>query len=353
MKEMLILPSQVTLGASMAPEKRLPRPSMIVRVYSIQLRTLGPLVIQNFPGIPLEGAFTAGLREVSCACRTTAAVAGCPLGRRCALHLLGRPLAEHFTGLPRRSDTPPAPVILRPRFAQGTYPQGAILQVEVVLIGDASLEWTLAGLAAAGRHGIGPTRRTSDGGRFEIAGVDVIGPHGVQPLWQRPTFQSSDETSWRFPSDFLASEDEIDWQSGGEILFRTPTPLPSDRAKHSLRFRDLVSAASRHISLLEIAYTKQHHFNREKHDELCRAAEDVDLGESDCEWVTWTRYSSRQDRTFDIQGWLGRACYRGDLQPFLPLLRLGSLVHITGHAIRGCGEIALGRSGAHSQRPCG
>lgn len=313
---------------------------MLLHLYRVRLRTLGPLAVRNLAGIPLEGAFTAGLRAISCACRSPETQARCPLARRCALHLLARPRGEHFAALPKRFNPPPAPVVLRPRFAEGLHPSGALLDVEVVLIGEAQLEWVVAGLAAAGRQGIGPTRHQQQGGRFEIAEVEAIGPGGAGPLWERSRSGPAGEMGWRFPRDFQRAP-EGSWEDGGRVHFRTPTAFGMHRGKPSLRFSDLVRAASQHVSILEIAYTGEHHFDLQTHNRLVTAAQEVRLADSACEWRTAERHSSRQGRSFRIAGWVGRARYEGDLRPFLPLLRLASMVHVTGHAVRGCGEIAL------------
>jgi hypothetical protein len=315
-------------------------PLMLLQLYRVRLRTLGTLAVRNLPGIPLEGAFTAGLRAISCGCRSAEAETRCPLGRRCALHLLARPLGEHFEDLPKRFHPPPAPVVLRPRFSEGIHPPGALLDVEVVLIGEARLEWVLAGLAAAGRQGIGPTRHQRNGGRFEVAEVEMMGPAGKSPVWEGTRSAPSAQAAWRFPRDFL-DPPEGTWEASGEVHFRTPTALLLHQGKPSLRFADLVRTASQHVSLLEISYTDEHHFDLETHTRLLTAAEEVRLVASECEWTGTRRRSSRQGRSFPIRGWVGRARYAGDLRPFLPLLRLVSLVHVTGHAIRGCGEIAL------------
>jgi hypothetical protein len=46
-------------------------------------------------------------------------------------------------------------------------------------------------------------------------------------------------------------------------------------------------------------------------------------------WVDWERYSSRQDTKINLGGLLvGEATYEGDLAEFMPLIRLGELIHV-------------------------
>lgn len=45
-------------------------------------------------------------------------------------------------------------------------------------------------------------------------------------------------------------------------------------------------------------------------------------------WYAWQRYSARQDRKIDMDGFVGDIAYEGDLAPFLSLLRAGEALHV-------------------------
>ena len=45
-------------------------------------------------------------------------------------------------------------------------------------------------------------------------------------------------------------------------------------------------------------------------------------------WVEWGRTSTRQRRHMTLGGFVGEAAYAGSLAPFLPVMLLGSLVHV-------------------------
>jgi len=61
---------------------------------------------------------------------------------------------------------------------------------------------------------------------------------------------------------------------------------------------------------------------------LVEAAEGIETTLMDTCWVDWGRYSRRQRQDMNVGGFLGQVEYRGDLAPFLPVVLLGSLVHI-------------------------
>lgn len=58
-------------------------------------------------------------------------------------------------------------------------------------------------------------------------------------------------------------------------------------------------------------------------------------------WEDWERFSGRQKTRMKFGGLLGEITYEGDLQPYLPLLRLGEWVHIGGKTSFGLGKYQL------------
>jgi len=71
---------------------------------------------------------------------------------------------------------------------------------------------------------------------------------------------------------------------------------------------------------------------------LIERAAEVRLVKDGTRWVDWERYSSRQDNKVNMGGLVGRVEYEGYLDEFLPLLRLGELVHVGKGAVFGMGK---------------
>lgn len=73
---------------------------------------------------------------------------------------------------------------------------------------------------------------------------------------------------------------------------------------------------------------------------ISRSAQ-VKLVEDNTRWVDWERFSSRQDGKLIMGGVVGQAVYEGALDEFLPLLRLGELIHVGKGAVFGMGKYRL------------
>jgi CRISPR-associated endoribonuclease Cas6 len=70
-------------------------------------------------------------------------------------------------------------------------------------------------------------------------------------------------------------------------------------------------------------------------------AEGVRTVSSSLTWSDWTRYSSRQRTEMEMGGMTGHVVFEGPLAPFLPLLRLGEVVHAGKGTSFGLGQYRL------------
>lgn len=71
--------------------------------------------------------------------------------------------------------------------------------------------------------------------------------------------------------------------------------------------------------------------------QLVGLAREVRLVQDDTHWVELESYSTRQQRATPISGFVGRAVYEGNLEPFLPYLVWGQILHVGKDAVKGNG----------------
>mgnify|MGYP000877121312 FL=1 len=75
--------------------------------------------------------------------------------------------------------------------------------------------------------------------------------------------------------------------------------------------------------------------------ELVKKACRVSLTDNRLAWFDWQRYSSRQEAKMYMGGLLGQVTYQGDLEPFLPFLRMAETVHAGKNPAFGLGKVII------------
>jgi hypothetical protein len=72
-----------------------------------------------------------------------------------------------------------------------------------------------------------------------------------------------------------------------------------------------------------------------------KAAEEVETVDDQTRWVERSRVARSRGVTHDLSGFVGLITFRGDLSPFLPLLRIGEYVHVGKNAVFGNGWMVV------------
>lgn len=124
------------------------------------------------------------------------------------------------------------------------------------------------------------------------------------------------------------------------LHFVTPTRLIyAEALTHTPAFHVLIRALLRRVSNLTYFHCGAE-LDVDFRD-LIAAAEQIETVSSEVRWYDWERYSARQDTRMKLGGFVGRVTYRGDLQAFLPLLRLGEIVHLGKGTSFGLGKYVI------------
>ncbi len=71
-------------------------------------------------------------------------------------------------------------------------------------------------------------------------------------------------------------------------------------------------------------------------------ASQVKVTASGLRWQELQRYSNRQQRTIDLDGFVGTLEIEGDLAPFGPLLRTAEVLHLGKETTFGLGRLKVG-----------
>jgi hypothetical protein len=248
----------------------------------------------------------------------------------------------------RRYRTAPHPFVLEPPEPGGVVvPAGQPLAVGLTLFGKALqyLPHFIHAFEQLGMTGLGARRircamRTveavRDGQRWMVYSPDECGFRAAVPF---------EEQIWL---DLSAPERSgpLDASSRVRLMFLTPLRIVyEERLSSELPFHVLVRNLLRRLAHLSYFHCGGDP-DAVAFREWIALAETVRTTEHTLKWHDWRRYSTRQRTTMALGGLVGTVTYVGPLAPFLPLLRVGQVIHAGKGTSFGLGRYRLVEAGA-------
>jgi len=312
--------------------------------YHFRLRALEETRLPRYKGGTLRGGFGNVFKRAICAYRDWRAqdCPACPLRDRCAYAYIFETLPPAEVEIAGKLSDAPRPFVLEPPLDRRTaYRAGDDLSFGLVLVGQGIpyLPYFIAVFQALGEAGLGRER-----GRFHLAEVEAVHP-----------LSGETATVYR-AADYFARD--CDLSAGYAEVEAAARALPPDRL--ALRFLTPIRLkyGGRYVTdplfhvlfrnaLRRVSWLSYFHCGERWEADfaaLIAAAEEVTTARMATRWVEWGRTSTRQRRHMTLGGFVGRAEYTGELAPFLPLMLLGSLVHVGKACTFGHGwyEVVMG-----------
>jgi hypothetical protein len=93
-----------------------------------------------------------------------------------------------------------------------------------------------------------------------------------------------------------------------------------------LSFHILIRSLLRRLLLLSYFHCEKR-MPQFDHKKIIQQAEEVSIERNSLKWWDWERYSARQHARMKLGGLVGEITYRGNMEPFLPILRAGQVLH--------------------------
>lgn len=320
-------------------------PGIPLAAIRLRLRAREPL---RFPpsgiGAALRGAFGWELKRLVCAFDPRATPCGpCTLRKECAYPRTFEPGVLAPAGAPKRLQDPPRPFVLKPPLdGRDLFRAGEAIEWTIVLAGPAIvriLPYLVVVWEALGREGIGARPH----GRFDleaVTGLDLAdgGAAGVElyaPAERRVLAGALHPVASERVEEALAAR-----LSPGRttVRFLTPTDLRSGgRPVERPAFHHLVRRLLTRLSAIATfhgpgAPALDYRVLGEKSEAVRTVSIDVRR-------VERSRRAAHTGAVQPLSGIVGEATYEGELAPFLPLLALGSVLHVGKECAFGNGWI--------------
>ena len=311
--------------------------------YRFTLEARGQLRLPPYKGSTLRGGFGQVFKSTVCFQPEAKSCGSCLLRQKCPYAYVFETAPPADSEVLSKNRTVPLPFVIQPPLERRTiYRPGETLDFDLVLVGEAInyLSYFVVVFRELGKVGIGWKR-----GRYDLQQVSA-----VQPLKDAETIIFDGTDLLVSGEDLSVGYLEIEEQACrlGKGLGASPVTvnfLTPTRLKHGGRyvecpdFHVLVRAILRRVSSLY--YFHCGHRWETDYRGLVERAQGIETAEAHTSWVDWERYSKRQRQRMNLGGFVGQVSYQGNLEPFLPLLVLGQLVHVGKACVFGNGRYEI------------
>lgn len=308
-----------------------------VAQYRFDVEAVEPLELPAYKGSTLRGGLGHALKRKVCIEDDQRACSPCQMGNICPYGYIFETSPPDDSEVLKNLQDVPVPFLIEADDERREYAPGDRLTFDLVLVGRAInyAPYIVMAYQELGRLGLGTSR-----GKYVLQRVQSVHPwtgtretiyDGVEMERSRTMRLSAESVEAR------AAALEADRLT---LRFTTPTRLKyQGEYVEEPAFHVIVRNLLRRVSSLAYFHCGEQWETGFR--EIIAAAERVQTTSADLEWQDWWRYSSRQERRINLGGFVGEVTYRGDVEPFLPLLALGELVHVGKATVFGHGAYTV------------
>lgn len=310
-----------------------------IGLFSFNLKALENLILPYYKGSTLRGGFGYAFKRVVCAIKEKECH-DCILKEKCIYSYIFETPPPSETKVMKKYKTAPHPFIIEPPLERRhVYTPGTELTFGLILIGKAIyyLPYFIFTFDELGRIGIGKGKA-----KYELKSVICDGKtiYDSETKILRPSSSLNLETSLlNFESKILNSK-KHDFKLL-KINFLTPTRiLHNGHLTLNLEFHILIRNLLRRISLLSYFHCSGDPSGCD-FKKIIEIAKNIAIKERSLKWFDWERYSTRQDTRMKMGGFVGEIIFEGEIEPFMPLLKAGEILHVGKGTSFGLGKYRI------------
>lgn len=304
--------------------------------FQFLLKALDSLHLPVYKGSTLRGGFGHAFKKIVCVKREKICQT-CLLKGKCVYSYVFETPPPPDTLKMKKYPFVPHPFVISPPLEEKrTYLENDTLCFELTLIGKAIdfLPYFIYTFEELGKMGIGKGK-----GRYSLQEVKVE----KSRLGGSNTVYSGDDKTLRSDFVILKGDDLPSFPLSPSTLhlrFLTPTRLKFDGSlAPKLEFHILFRNLLRRLSLLSYFHCGEELELDFKG--LIERSKGINVKEEGLRWLDWERYSNRQETKMKMGGFLGTIVFEGDLETFMPFLRLGEYLHVGKGTSFGLGKYQI------------
>ena len=323
---------------------------MKVGKFELSIQAKDPIILPSYKGSTLRGGFGNAFKRVVCALKEKECPA-CILKEQCVYSYVFETPPPADTRVMRKYLSVPHPFVIEPPPERRMgYKPGDGMVFGLTLIGKAIdyLPYFIYTFDELGNIGIGKGR-----GKYKLMSVSqkktdpspLAGCRACPPEENNtPIYSSETKRLEPFIPEVLPIDIEPPDAGQTAILalnFLSPTRIyHDDHLAHGLEFHILIRQLLRRTSMLGYFHcdidTASWNFKG-----CIDRAKEIATKKTNLKWYAWQRYSGRQDRRIDMDGFVGEITYEGNMAPFLSLLKAGEVLHVGKATTFGLGRYEM------------
>lgn len=302
--------------------------------YRFTIKPQKELILPPYKGSTFRGGFGRAFRHAVCVEREKEC-AGCSLRSNCVYSYIFETSVPQEEGKQQDKDVPHPFIIEPPLDQRQHYGIDDRLDFDLVLIGRAVeyMPFFIFAFEEVGRVGVGKNK-----GQYSLE--KVIGMNnGEKALIYNGKSHFRDDFH-TIDSREIMSQGELSNSQSVKLRFLTPArikyngKLLSD-ANFEIVIRNLLRRLS---SLAEVHCGEKWELDWKG---LIERTKEIKTVHSDLVWKDWERYSQRQDKKLKMGGFLGEITFEGDMNEFMPFIKLGEYLHIGKGTVFGLGKYEI------------
>ncbi len=290
--------------------------------FTFTLEADGQIVLPAYKGSTFRGGFGSTFRRVVCALKRKECNE-CMLKSKCTYAYIFETSPSEDTNIMGMSkyEKIPHPFIIEPPMENlRAYEPGDSLIFQLVLVGDSLdyLPYFIYTFEELGKIGIGRRR-----GKYKLQNV-TSNENLVYSAKDR-MIKNTPPAEIIIPEGIAGNANEAKTVT---LNFITPARISYQRGLTSdLQFHILIRNLIRRLNLLYYFHcgktASSMHFKS-----IIDEAGKISVERNSLKWWDWERYSTRQGVSMKMGGVIGEITYSGNVDPFLPILHAGEILHV-------------------------
>jgi CRISPR-associated endoribonuclease Cas6 len=293
--------------------------SIEYKQFRFGITALEPLILPTYKGSTFRGGFGYAFKRVVCAIKDKEC-ADCLLKEKCIYSYVFETPPPSDTKIMRKYKSAPHPFIIEPPVEKrrGYKPDDEI-QFGLTLIGRAIdyLPYFIYTFDELGKIGIGKGKA-----KYELKEVRCDG---------KQIYDSKSKTLKSFKTSSLSLTINLSLRGEAEAIslsFLTPTRILYDgRLTLDLEFHILIRNLLRRLSLLYYFHCNGD-LSYWDFKGIIEQAKEIKVKNHNLKWYDWERYSGRQETRMKMGGFIGEITFDGNVEPFMPLIKAGEVLHV-------------------------